>query len=140
MLPQPWRYFPAPWPRGHSCEVVLDRAAEGRIDETRIALEPANYVTLQPSGFAQETLQAAVYFVHRATSFEDALVVSLLFAGGANYAPVLVRAIGGAHWGARQIPASELGHCFDRNRVARVRFGIFGKSCLAKGSVRCQAG
>ncbi|TVS14540.1 MAG: ADP-ribosylglycohydrolase family protein [Planctomycetaceae bacterium] len=106
--------------RGHSWETALDRAGDGRMPAIRTALDPADYGTLVPSGFAPETLRAATHFVNRATCFEDALAASLRFAGGANYAPVLVGTIGGARWGARQIPASELGHCLDRNRVERV--------------------
>jgi ADP-ribosylglycohydrolase len=77
-----------------------------------LALEPTETDRLVPSGFAPETLQAAVHLVRHASCFHDALAASLRFAGGANYAPVLVGAIGGARWGARAIPASELGHCW----------------------------
>ena len=106
--------------RGNSWETALDRAADGRMSEIRTALHPADYETLVPSGFVPETLQAAVHFVHRASCFEDALAASLRFAGGANYAPVLVGVIGGARWGVREIPASELAHCLDLHRVSQI--------------------
>ncbi len=111
--------------RGDPWETALDRAADGRMLAIRTALDAADYGTLVPSGFAPDTLQAATHFVNYATCFEDALAASLRFAGGANYAPVLVGAIGGARWGARQIPATELGHCLDRNRVERVAMAFW---------------
>ena len=106
--------------RGASWETALARAAEGRLPEIRLALEPTETDRLVPSGFAPETLQAAVHLVSHASGFHDALAASLRFAGGANFAPVLMGAIGGARWGARQIPASELGHCLDLRRVEAV--------------------
>lgn len=120
--------------RGHPWETALDRAADGRMPDLQTALQPSVYKTLVPSGFVPETLQAAVHFVHRASCFADALAASLRFAGGANYAPVLVGAIGGSRWGVRQIPASELGHCFDRDRVERVAMA-FSASVFARASL-----
>lgn len=106
--------------RGSSWETALGHAAHGRMHEIRSALQPSDYEALVPSGFVPETLKAAVHFVHHTYCFGDALAASLRFAGGANYAPVLVGAIGGARWGAHRIPASALGHCLDRSRVERV--------------------
>jgi len=106
--------------RGASWETALARAAEDRLPEIRLALEPTETDRLVPSGFAPETLQAAVHLVRHASCLHDALAASLRFAGGANYAPVLVGAIGGARWGARAISASDLGHCLDLGRVEAV--------------------
>ena len=106
--------------RGASWETALARAAEDRLPEIRLALEPTESARLVPSGFAPETLQAAVHLVCHASGFHEALAASLRFAGGANYAPVLVGAIGGARWGACAISASELGHCLDLGRVEAV--------------------
>jgi ADP-ribosylglycohydrolase len=105
--------------RGESWKTALDRAAEGRLPQIRFAPQPGDYEGLVPSGFAPETLQAAVHFVHSASCFAEALAASLRFAGSANYAPVLVGAIGGARWGMQSIPASELAHCLDLQRVRR---------------------
>ncbi|WP_200196281.1 ADP-ribosylglycohydrolase family protein [Halorhodospira abdelmalekii] len=115
--------------RGASWEAALAHAAQDRLPEIRATLEPTESGRLAPSGFAPETLQAAVQLVNRAAGFQDALVASLHFAGGANYAPVLVGAIGGARWGAGQIPASELAHCTDLQRTTRIahKFGHAAK-------------
>ncbi len=103
--------------RGDPWETALGRAADGRMPAIRTALHPADYETLVPSGFAPETLQAAVHFVHRASGFGDALAASLRFAGRANYAPVLVGSIGGARWGAQGVATPDLVHCADLPRV-----------------------
>lgn len=61
-------------------------------------------------GHAPEVLHAAVHFVGGSESFVEALTRSLAFAGAANYAPVLVGALGGARWGASAIPPSAPAH------------------------------
>jgi ADP-ribosylglycohydrolase len=61
-------------------------------------------------GYAPDVLRAAVYFVGTSASFAEALKDSLAFAGPANYCPVLVGAIGGAHWGGSAIPQPALAH------------------------------
>lgn len=62
-------------------------------------------------GYAPETFAAALAFVIRYdASFEVALERSIAFAGGANYAPVLVGAIAGARAGASAIPQRMLRH------------------------------
>jgi ADP-ribosylglycohydrolase len=61
-------------------------------------------------GFAPDVLRAAVYFVGTSGSFAETLEKSLVFAGPANYCPVLVGAIAGARWGAPAIPPSSLAH------------------------------
>lgn len=66
--------------------------------------------TIRPTGFAPDTLGAAVYFVEHATGFPDALQQALAFAGPENYCPVLAGALAGARWGASTIPESELTH------------------------------
>jgi ADP-ribosylglycohydrolase len=53
----------------------------------------------QPDGFAPNVLRAAVYFVGRSGSLDEALRNSMAFAGPANYAPVVVGTFGGARWG-----------------------------------------
>ncbi len=63
---------------------------------------------LSPGGFAPEVLRAAVFFVGNSADMETALTRSVEFAGPANYCPVLVGAIGGARWGASQIPPAWL--------------------------------
>jgi len=59
-------------------------------------------------GYAPEALRAAIYFLSAASSLAEALSLSIRFAGRANYCPVLVGAIGGARWGASQVPAELL--------------------------------
>jgi ADP-ribosylglycohydrolase len=55
---------------------------------------------LSRDGFAPEVLKAALYFIHKTNNFSDALTKSIIFAGGANYCPVLVGALAGALYGA----------------------------------------
>jgi ADP-ribosylglycohydrolase len=78
--------------------------------ETRQRLEQAALKTLFRDGFAPHVLDAALYFVHQHADFETALAASSTFAGGANYCPVLVGAIGGARWGRGAIPAAAFQH------------------------------
>jgi ADP-ribosylglycohydrolase len=61
-------------------------------------------------GFSPDVLYAALYFVGSSAFFVEAMERSLVFAGPANYCPVLVGAIGGARWGASAIPPSSLVH------------------------------
>jgi ADP-ribosylglycohydrolase len=64
----------------------------------------------RPCGYAPETLVAALAFLARYESFEQALERSLRFAGGANDAPVLVGTLAGAREGSRAIPQNRLAH------------------------------
>jgi hypothetical protein len=59
-------------------------------------------------GFAPDVLRAALHFVGTSGCFTEALERSLVFAGPANYCPVLVGAIAGARWGATAIPQASL--------------------------------
>jgi ADP-ribosylglycohydrolase len=52
-------------------------------------------------GYAPDVLRAALYFVGASADFVEALERSLVFAGPANYRPVLVGALGGARWRPR---------------------------------------
>jgi ADP-ribosylglycohydrolase len=61
-------------------------------------------------GFAPEVLRAALHFVGTSGHFAEALDRSLVFAGPANYCPVLVGAFAGASWGASAITPSSLAH------------------------------
>lgn len=70
---------------------------------------------LNNGGFSPDVLRAALHFVSSCESFSTALDASVRFAGSANYCPVLVGALAGARWGARQIPASSHAHCFRRD-------------------------
>lgn len=97
--------------RGLDWSVALRRTAEGRSVATRAALlaEPAD--DLNRGGFAPEVLRAAVHFVGQQPHFAAALEAAIIFAGRANYCPVLVGAIGGARWGVARIPEQALAHC-----------------------------
>jgi ADP-ribosylglycohydrolase len=90
--------------RGEKWESALERAAEDRLPETSAALRNDPDGPLSRGGFAPDVLHAAVHFVGRASSFEDAMESALAFAGAANYCPVLVGSIGGARWGASRVP------------------------------------
>jgi ADP-ribosylglycohydrolase len=75
-------------------------------------------------GFAPEVLRAAVYFVGSSSSSSEALGRSVVFAGPANYCPVLVGAIGGARWGRSAIPAPALAHVDILRRVDACAHGL----------------
>ena len=99
--------------RGLSWEVALAGVVYLEHPDVRAALRPeeSQAADLSTGGFAPETLRAAIWHLHHAQSFDQALSSSLAFAGPANYCPVLVGAIGGARWGASTIPERELaGH------------------------------
>lgn len=66
--------------------------------------------TPSTGGFAPDVLGAALWFHRRARAFGDTLTNALRFAGGANYCPVLVGALGGARWGAAAIDPAHLEH------------------------------
>jgi ADP-ribosylglycohydrolase len=68
-------------------------------------------------GFAPDVLRAAVFFVRTSNCFTEALERSLVFAGDANYCPVLVGAIAGARWGASSIPPASFAHVSLLSRV-----------------------
>ena len=69
-------------------------------------------------GFAPDVLRAAESSSASRPAFAEALEKSLIFAGPANYCPVMAGAIAGSRWGASAIPASSLAHV---DIMARVR-------------------
>jgi ADP-ribosylglycohydrolase len=86
------------------CRVLMDGAsweeaklvaAEGRLPETMAAITEGGGSLPTAGGYASEVLAAAVYFLNKYPP-EVALAAAKTFAGGANYCPVLVGAIGGA--------------------------------------------
>jgi ADP-ribosylglycohydrolase len=89
--------------RGRDWGAALEAAAVGHMAETRQALEAARRSPGGRGGYAPEVLQAALYFVGRASIFSEALEGALNFAGPANYCPVLAGALAGARWGAGAI-------------------------------------
>lgn len=106
--------------RGAPWEAALEHAARGRKAPTRRAVPGAGWDRIGRGGFAPEVLRAALEHLAEKGSFGEALESSLLFAGPANYCPVLVGAIGGARWGAEAIPEAALAHCREVERVAAV--------------------
>jgi ADP-ribosylglycohydrolase len=89
--------------RGRDWGAALEAAAVGHMAQTRQALEAARHSPGGRGGYAPEVLQAAIYFVHRAPIFAEALAGALAFAGPENYCPVLAGALAGARWGASAI-------------------------------------
>lgn len=77
-------------------------------------------------GYAPDVLRAALYFVDFSACFAEALERSLVFAGAANYCPVLVGATGGARWGASAIPPSYLAHVDILPRVGAAAEALAG--------------
>jgi len=96
--------------RGRDWSDARSKAQNGRMKETRTALEVANTRSLRRGGFAPDTLAAAIYFIATSSNFRDALGDALNFAGPSNYCPVLVGTIGGARWGASEIPKDAIHH------------------------------
>jgi ADP-ribosylglycohydrolase len=86
--------------RGVSWENAFDRCVTSIIREGQF----------NSGGFAPDVLRAALYFVGSSATFAEALEKALVFAGMANYSPVLVGAISGARWGATAIPRDSLAH------------------------------
>lgn len=100
---------------------ALVTAGEGLDEQVRADLDPGDGEGrgLRTGGFSPDVLAAAVHFLDRARTFEDALTRALSFAGPANYCPVLVGSIGGARWGRAAIPEAMLRHCEIIDRVGR---------------------
>jgi len=96
--------------RGLDWSGALAATKNGRTKETSNALEVPNIRSLKRGGFAPDTLAAAIYFVATSSNFKDALSDALHFAGPENYCPVLVGTIGGARWGASEIPKETTHH------------------------------
>jgi ADP-ribosylglycohydrolase len=71
-------------------------------------------------GFAPDVLYAAIHFVSKHTSFREALLDSIRFAGQANYAPVLVGVFGGARWGRSAISDDLLQHCKSGQQIEEI--------------------
>ena len=90
---------------GRRWSEALSRAVAGRSNEVVLALRHAPSRPGGRGGYAPEVLQTAVHFVNGAPDFVSALESSLIYSGPANYAPVLVGAIGGARWAATQTGA-----------------------------------
>ncbi len=70
-------------------------AADGRLPDTAAAIAGGDGALPTDGGYAPEVLRAAVHFLD-AFGPDVGLVEAKAFAGGANYCPVLVGAIGGA--------------------------------------------
>ncbi len=84
--------------RGISWRSALDEAASGRMKETQMALNDPYSCSLRSGGYAPDVLRAAVHFLDTQPDFKSALNESMLFAGPANYCPVLVGAIGAVRY------------------------------------------
>jgi ADP-ribosylglycohydrolase len=110
--------------RGVAWESAVQRSAEERQAETSAAMFPVRDGPGTSGGFAPEVLRAAAYFVGSSSSFSEALERSVVFAGPANYCPVLVGAIGGARWGSSAIPAPTLAHVDILRRVETCAHGL----------------
>ncbi|HBI43787.1 MAG TPA: hypothetical protein DDY78_13185 [Planctomycetales bacterium] len=77
-------------------------------------------------GFAPDVLRAALHYVGTSACFAEAMDRSLVFAGSANYCPVLVGAIAGARWGASAIMPSSLAHVDILPRVRAAAASLAG--------------
>jgi ADP-ribosylglycohydrolase len=59
---------------------------------------------LSDGGYAPDTLEAALYFTNTSTSFAQAILSSISFAGPCNYCPVLVGAFAALKFGVQPVP------------------------------------
>ncbi len=66
---------------------------------------------LETNGYAPNVLRAALYFLLNSSSFEEALVRSIRFAGPSNYSSVIVGSWAGALYGFSDIPKKYYSHC-----------------------------
>ena len=89
--------------RGYSWDEAKEFASIGRMLPTKQASLHASENNISKLGYSPDVFETAIYFLNTSSTFEDALERSVEFAGGANYCPVLVGAIGGARWGASAI-------------------------------------
>jgi ADP-ribosylglycohydrolase len=80
---------------GASWEEAKAVAADGRLPETVAAIAADSDALPTASGYAPEVLAAAVYFLDR-YPVDVVLTAAKTFAGGANYCPIIVGAIGWA--------------------------------------------
>ncbi|MFT4978052.1 MAG: ADP-ribosylglycohydrolase [Myxococcota bacterium] len=105
--------------QGASLSGAIDRAAVGRCAHIEDALHDA--LPLSRGGFAPEVLGTALHFLrrHDGADLDAALQAALDHAGPANFAPVLVGAIGGARWGAAVIGGAHRRHVADWRRLER---------------------
>lgn len=87
---------------GLAWDEALNATAAKVIGPARLALINANSGALSRGGDAPEVLRTAIAFVSTQVDFNSALQASLVFAGPANYSPVLVGCIAGARWGASE--------------------------------------
>jgi ADP-ribosyl-[dinitrogen reductase] hydrolase len=118
--------------RGVSWDEALRRAADGKMGETRKALQSASPWTLTSDGFAPHVLQAAIAFLSIAKNFSQAMRGALDYAGPANYCPVLVGSIGGARWGRSAIADEWLVHS---GLTAETVLSALAELCMSHSSV-----
>ena len=83
---------------GESYVSAKKLAASDRLPETVEALLCPEDQPLDTSGYSPEALRAAIHFIDRSSSADEALNEAGIFAGVSNYCPVLVGAISGARW------------------------------------------
>jgi ADP-ribosylglycohydrolase len=112
---------------GKSWEEACAIASDGRLPETQRAFDIRPLTQLNNGGYAPDVLAATLYFVRNHTTsspFSSALRASFPFAGGGNYCPVLVGAIGGARWGDAEVPLINIPHVGLRSRLKAVAEGF----------------
>lgn len=89
---------------------ALEFASVGRTRPTQKLLRVLKRNEIKQDGFAPHVLAAAVYFLDKHNNLKSALDEAFEFAGGSNYCPVLVGAIGGARWGAHEVLVDHIRH------------------------------
>lgn len=90
-------------------------------------IEDLDEANLQPSGYAGyvlECLEAAVWWVIHAASFEDVLIGCVNLAGEADTIAAVAGGVAGAHWGAAHIPERWLERLHSRARIEDVGRGL----------------
>ena len=91
-----------PWPEARR------RTAESLVGSVACVVRGDVTGPLSPGGYAPETLRAALWFMEAHADFTTALDASFVFAGPANYCPVLVGALAATRWGVPAGMSTEL--------------------------------
>ena len=75
---------------------------------------------LETNGYAPNVLRAALYFLLNSSSFEEALVQSIRFAGPSNYSSVIVGSWAGALYGFSDNPKEYYSHCAVMTEIVKM--------------------
>lgn len=96
--------------RGTEWTQACKETGYGRSFRVNMALQPIAIKECKTTRHAPDALQAAITILDQHQSLPDALEHAFAFAGESDECPILVGSIGGARWGAANIPHTLLQH------------------------------